>query len=152
MGLNITENGIEISPNTIDAILKLKTPGNVSELSRVLGLVNFVTKFIPNAQATLTPLNELLKKGVCWQWSNNQQRAFDEIKLSLCRAPALAYFDPNKDIIVSADSSGYAMGGVLLQRHGKILRPVAYCSRSLMPSEKNYAQIEKKNPRICLGM
>ena len=36
------------------------------------------------------------------------------------------------------------MGGVLLQRHGKILRPVAYCSRSLMPSKKNYAQIEKE--------
>ena len=111
---------------------------------RVLGLVNFVTKFIPNAQTNLTPLNVLLKKGVCWQLSNDQQRAFDETKRSLCRAPALEYFDPNKDIIVSADSSAYAVRGVLLERHGKILRPVAYCSRSLMPSDKNYAQIEKE--------
>ena len=144
LGHIIAENGIEISPNKIYAILKLKTLGNVSELRRVLGLVNFVTKFIPNAQTNLTPLNELLKKGVCWQWSNDRQRAFNEIKQSLCRAPALAYFDPNKDTLVSADSSAYAMGGVLLQRHGKIVRPLAYCSRSLLPSEKNYAPIEKE--------
>ena len=99
MGHIITKNGIEISPNKIDAILKLKTPGNASELRRVLGLVNFLTKFIPNAQTNFTPLNELLKKGVCWQWSNDQQRAFDEIKQSLCiRAPALAILTQTKTL------------------------------------------------------
>ena len=79
LGHIIMKNGIEISPNKIDAILKLKTPGNVSELRRILGLFNFVTKFIPKAQTNLTPLNELLKKGICRQWSNDQQRAFHEI-------------------------------------------------------------------------
>ena len=84
------------------------------------------------------------RKGFVGKGGNDQQWAFNEIKQSLCRAPTLAYFEPNKDIIVSADSSSYTMAGVLLQSHGKLLRPVAYCSPSLMPSEKNYAQIEKE--------
>ena len=47
-------------------------------------------------------------------------------------------------MIVSADSSFYAIGGVLLQKHGKVLRTVAYCSRSLNNAERNYVQIEKE--------
>ena len=109
----------------------------------VLGLFNFVTKFVHNAQVNLSPLNYLLKKENCWQWGDAQQKAFDEMKKSLSTAPALAYFEENKEIVVSADASEFVVGGVLLQRHGNVLRPVAYCSRALTKSERNYAQIEK---------
>jgi transposase InsO family protein len=66
------------------------------------------------------------------------------MKKSLTVAPALAYFEQDKELIISADSSSYALGGVLLQRHDNVLRPIAYCSRSLTKSERNYAQIEKE--------
>lgn len=144
LGHTISSEGIKASPSKIEAIQKLKTPTNVAELRRVLGLVNFVTKFIHKAQVNLIPLNELLRKSSVWQWNKEHDDSFNKIKVSLCEAPALAYFDPNKEIIVSADASSYAMGGVLLQKHGTILRPVAYCSRAFNNSEQNYAQIEKE--------
>ena len=62
----------------------------------------------------------------------------------MMRAQALTYFETNKPIVVSADPSSYALGGVLMQRHGNILKPVSYVSRSLTAIEKNYAQIEKE--------
>jgi len=144
LGHVISSEGITASPEKIEALLKLKEPENVTELRRVLGLFNFVTKFVYKAQINLSPLNELLKKDTVWEWGEPQQQAFQNMKNSLTMAPALAYFEGNRDIIVSADSSSYALGAVLLQRHDKILRPVAYCSRSLSESEKNYAQIEKE--------
>ena len=144
LGHIISKNGIELNPNKIEAINNLKIPTNVHELRRVLGLFNFVTKFIPKAQENLSPMNELLKKGVCWRWDKAQQQASDYMKRALSRAPALAYFETNKPIVVSADASSYALGGVLMQRHGNILKPVSYVSRSLSASEKNYAQIEKE--------
>ena len=144
LGHIISKNGIELNPNKIEAINNLKIPTNVHELRRVLGLFNFVTKFISKAQENLSPMNELLKKGVCWRWDKTQQQAFDYMKRALSRAPALAYFETNTPIVVSSDASSYALGGVLMLRHGNILKPVSYVSRSLTASEKNYAQIKKE--------
>ena len=144
LGHIISDGGIYPSPDKVSAIKNLKAPEITKDLRRVMDLFNFVTKFVPNAQLNMYPLNSLLKKGSSWEWGETQQNGFDKIKQSLSSTPALAYFEQNKEIVVAADSSSYAMGGVLLQRHDGVLRPVAYCSRSLSRSEQNYAQIEKE--------
>jgi len=64
LGHVITEEGISITPERIDAIQRFPTPTNVTELQQFLGTINYVGKFIPNKSMILDPLNSLLKDNV----------------------------------------------------------------------------------------
>ena len=59
--------------------------------------------------------------------------------------PVLALYDPNARTIVSADASSHGLGAVLLQEQANgNIKPVSYISRSLSPTEEQYAHIEKE--------
>ncbi|XDV29902.1 hypothetical protein PO909_032932 [Leuciscus waleckii] len=66
LGQVISQEGVTPSPERVPAITALETPTNVSELKRVLGMVNYVGRYIPNLSQILHPLNELLKNIVAW--------------------------------------------------------------------------------------
>ena len=73
-----------------------------------------------------------------------QKKAFQEVKEALSFRPLLAFFDPVRETIVSADASSFGLGAVLQKQLKGELHPIAYVSRAMTPTEKRYAQIEKE--------
>ena len=145
LGHVIDSRGIHPDPEKVMAIQRAKRPTNVTELRRYLGMVNQLSKFSPNLAETTQPLRELLLKNKEWIWDSPQQMALEQIEKALVSSPVLALFDANLETIVSADASAYGLGAVLLQRQRSgDLKPVAYISRSMTPTEQRYAQIEKE--------
>ena len=147
LGHRIDESGLHTLDSKVTAVTKAPRPKNVQELRSFLGLVHYYHKFMPNLATLLHPLNDLLKSGNTWRWSKECTRAFDEAKKLLVTVPVLAHFDPSLPIKLAGDASAYGIGAVISHvfPDGQE-RPIAFSSRTLSKTEKNYGQIEKRGP------
>jgi hypothetical protein len=134
----ISENGLSPDPQKVKAITNMPTPQNKEDVRRFLGMVQYLSKFLPNKSTIDAPLRSLIKKDVEFHWDKPQQKSFEELKQMCTSAPLLAIYDPKKEHTIQCDASGQGLGGVLLQE-GK---PVAYTSRALRDPETRYWPIE----------
>ena len=144
LGHIISKNGVEVDPSKVESITQLSQPQNVSDVRRLLGMVNQVGKFIDNLATKTEPLRQLLKKENAWIWTPSHEKSFQDIKTALSTTPVLAHYDSKLETRVSADASKFGLGGVLFQKNGQDWKPVMFASRSMTSTEQRYAQIEKE--------
>ena len=143
--------GVKADPEKIEAILQMPSPQDKTELRRFMGMINYLGKFVPNLSDITAPLRQLLEKDFMWTWSDKHEECIELLKKLVTESPVLKYYDPTKPMKLSVDSSKYGLGAVLLQKYEEDWAPVAYGSRSLTRSERNYAQIEKESLAILFG-
>ena len=144
LGHLVDAQGVHTSPKKVQAVLDAPEPRNLQELRSFLGLVNYYAKFMGNLASTLHPLHDILRADKTWQWSTDCQRAFQRAKESLSQSPVLVHYDPTLPLILAADASSYGVGAVISHRLSDgSEKPVAFASRTLTSSERNYAQGEK---------
>ncbi len=149
MGHCLTANGLKIDPEKTKAIRDMPVPTDKLGVQRLLGMANYVQKFAPRLAEITTPLRDLIKKGNEFKWEEHVHgRALNEIRQILSEPPVLRFFDPNVVPVLQCDASMNGLGACLLQNN----QPVAYASRSLTPTEVQYAQIEKEMLAIVFGM
>uniref|UniRef100_A0A3B3S0H0 ribonuclease H n=1 Tax=Paramormyrops kingsleyae TaxID=1676925 RepID=A0A3B3S0H0_9TELE len=145
VGHKVTATGIEPDPGKVKAIMDMPEPQNVADVRRLLGMANYLMKFIPQLATITTPLKDLLGDRNEWCWGTSQVKAFQHLKLALSSPQVLAQYSPTAETRVAADASSYGIGAVLTQKQAdEKWRPIIYISRSLTNTEKRYAQIEKE--------
>lgn len=147
LGHEITAEGLKIDQEKVAAIDQLGEPKNKTELQRLLRMVQYLQKFVPNLADNTAPLRKLVTKDAEYLLTHEQSQALTEIKQALKSAPTLAYYNVNYAMIVSVDASSKALGAVLLQE-GK---PVAYALVAVTEAQQNYPQIEKEARAVMYG-
>ena len=115
-------------------------PSSLKELERLIRFVIFYGNKIPRFSEKCAPLNKLCKKGVMFAWMDEQQVAFECLKKELCDEALVQSYLLQKEATLTCDVSENSIGGVISQDG----LPVMYMSRSLLPAERNYANIEKE--------
>ena len=85
IGHILTANGLKPDPSKVQAVEEMPSPADKPALLRFLGMVNYMSKFIPNLTELTQPLRELLHKDVAWHWSERQEKAFRSIKGKLTK-------------------------------------------------------------------
>jgi len=145
LGVVIGLSGIEMEKEKVDRVLSWPEPRNVKDVRKFLGLANYYRKFIKNFAQIARPMNVLTRKDVKWRWEEEQQKVFDELKRVFTTKPVLAAPDLDKEFRVEADASNYATGRVLsMKGSDKLWRPVAFISKSLSDTKRNYEIHDKE--------
>ena len=99
------------------------------------------------------PLHNMVKKDKKWEWTERQEKAFEELKKRFTEEPVLVAPDLDKKMRMEVDASDYAIGGVLsMECKDSLWRPVAFLSKLLNETERNYEIHDKEMLAIVRGL
>ena len=136
----LSKDGLKPDPAKVEAIEKFKRPENQEDVTRFLGMVNYLAKFIPNLSATAEPLRVITRKDATFKWTTMEENCFRKIITSVVNTVKLQFVSLKSPLVIETDASSFGLGSVLLQNG----LPVYFASRTLTSAEKNYSQIEKE--------
>jgi len=111
----------------------------VQQLKRFLGLASYYRWFVNQFAKVAEPLHCLTCKNVVFEWSQECQASFEELKKRLVIHPVLAYPNFDVDFVLETDASHQGLGAALSQRQeDSKLHLIVYASCALSGAEKNY--------------
>lgn len=143
LGHVISAEGIQVDGEKVQALETWPTPKSVREVRQVLGFMSYYRRFVPKFAQLARPLHALVGKtsqmgtAGTFRWTEECQRSFEKLKLSLMSPPVLAYPDFNLPFILTTDGSLHGLGAVLSQKQGGVEHVIAFASRGLRGAEKN---------------
>lgn len=140
LGFEISESGIKPQTKHVRAISEMPAPKDRNGVLRFLGMVRYLSRFVPHLAENTENLRGLTKKHSSFYWTAAHEAEFSKLKDLIASATCLKYYDASQPLYIQTDSSKTGMGCCLFQSEA----PIAYSSRALTTTETRYAQIEKE--------
>ena len=154
LGHRISGSSIAPDPEKLKAVTDWPCPGSVSEVRSFLGFANYFRRYIDHYSDISGPLEEVSGKNSRFAWNKDRQHAFEQLKQALLKAPVLSLANVDLPFRVITDASDHAVAGVLLQQgqDNPGWHPVAYASRKLTSSERNYTAVERETLAVIFAL
>ena len=144
LGHIISYKGVATDPAKINSVKDRPRPTCLAELRSFLGLCSYYRKFIRNFAEIANPLTRLTQKDVKFAWESGTENAFQQLKWSLTNTPVLSFLIDEGTLILDTDASGVAIGAVLSQKQGTEEKVIAYFSRSLNRTQRQYCTTRRE--------
>ena len=145
LGHIISDNGVAPCPEKVEAITKMVRPKNIKGIRSFLGLSGFYRRFVKNYAKIAEPLSKMTRKNAKFEWTNEADAAWCQIKDELAKKPILMHADPSKPYTLITDASSYAIGGILTQKgEDGHLHPISYGSSILTDAQRKWSTVQRE--------
>jgi len=124
------------------AISNTPTPHNLKAVRRFVGAVNYVSGFFPHIQTLLKPLHSMSRKRREFKWTDEHQKAFEEVTKVMCEPPVLYMPKKTGRLAIYSDTSRVATGSYVTQIIGGTERILGYYSKVLPEACLRYSVTE----------
>ncbi|KAJ8046478.1 hypothetical protein HOLleu_05158 [Holothuria leucospilota] len=114
LGHVIDQTGLHPNPDLVAAIRDAPTPTSKEQVRSFLGLAGYYARFVPNFATKVQSIRDL-QTASHFAWNAEASAAFQEIKSAIVNSEALSLFDPNLDVCITTDASGYGIGAIMTQ-------------------------------------
>ena len=105
MGHVLTSKGLQADPMKIKAVIDMPKPQDKKGVERLLGTVQYLSRFLPKLSDVAKPLRQLTEKEVVFTWQQQQEEALNTIKHLLTSSPVLKYYNVDEDVTLQCGAS-----------------------------------------------
>ena len=157
LGHMIDDQGIHVGVDKMALIRAWPVPRNYNEVQRFVGLVNYVSQFMPDISAYTSPLMGMSSQ-LTYRWNPFHQKCFDSIKVMATKSPILKPIDPSEvndrnKIFLVCDASPYGIGAYYGQGEDwRTCRPAGFLSKKFSNAQMSYRTYEQETLAILEGL
>lgn len=105
LGHVLSEHRIKASLRKIQAIVEMPAPRDLSGVHRLLGMVQYLSKFLLTLSDITQPLRELMKNETQFVLKEAQEASFQALKSAVTTTPVLRYYSGKDEATVQCDAS-----------------------------------------------
>ena len=116
-------------------------PKNVKEVQSLNGKVAALNRFVSRATDKCLPFFRTLKR--TFEWTDECQKAFEELKAYLFSPPLLSPSQLGEEFFLYLAVSPAAVSAALVREEDKVQKPVYYASQAFRGAEERYPPMEK---------
>ena len=98
VGNVFTADGLQVDPEKVKAIHEMPTPTCKQDVQRLIGMTNYLARYIEHRSDKTRALRSLTHNNVPFIWDANHEKEFNELKHDISSTPTLAYYDVSKPV------------------------------------------------------
>ncbi|KAL0396353.1 UNVERIFIED_CONTAM: hypothetical protein Scaly_0083700 [Sesamum calycinum] len=135
---------MEANSTKIKAILDMVPPASINEVQRLTRRMAAPTRFISKSAEKGLPFFRTLTKVKNFEWAEEYQQAFGELKVYLAKLPLLVKSIPGDTVNLYISSMSQVISSVLVREEDGAQTLIYYVSKVLNRTKCRYPSIEKQ--------
>ncbi|GKV18335.1 hypothetical protein SLEP1_g28734 [Rubroshorea leprosula] len=153
LGYVVSKKGIEVNPEKVQAVQQMEPPKTIKDVQRLTGRVAALHRFIARSAERCLPFFKALRENKNFQWTDECQQAFDELKRYLASAPLLSKPVDGECLYLYLGVTEEAVSSVLLREENKNQKPICYVSKVLQGVTRCQAELPaSRKGYFCFGL